>query len=248
VITSGEFSLLAAFVRSTRNAAAVTGSALIDSRRGPGSETDSRSMDVQVSRCAALKSQPDAQPSRYLQNVWGYGYVFVLTLPRSPDHRRPLLRPVALVAGLGVVFSGWLGFQSFWCSKACWGPGSAGPSGADGPQVALNLRLSSLALENAFPPSSHQCLQLGMGIPPASDQQRGFLGRKLDNTPQPAGGAQLKARTLSPLARCPQVVPTHGHGPGRLIELASRWSRSWLYAGIRPQLGWPPDLAGPPSR
>ena len=44
--------------------------------RGPDSVTDSRSMDVQVSRLRKLV-EPDAARPRYLQTVWGYGYVFV---------------------------------------------------------------------------------------------------------------------------------------------------------------------------
>lgn len=44
--------------------------------RGPASDTDSRSMDVQVSRVRKLIEADPARP-RYLQTVWGYGYVFV---------------------------------------------------------------------------------------------------------------------------------------------------------------------------
>ena len=49
---------------------------LIELARGPSSETDSRSMDVQVSRVRKL-IEPDPSRPRYLQTVWGYGYVFV---------------------------------------------------------------------------------------------------------------------------------------------------------------------------
>ncbi|MFN5697259.1 MAG: winged helix-turn-helix domain-containing protein, partial [Cyanobacteriota bacterium] len=49
---------------------------LIELARGPASETDSRSMDVQVSRLRRL-IEPDPARPRYLQTVWGYGYVFV---------------------------------------------------------------------------------------------------------------------------------------------------------------------------
>jgi two-component system phosphate regulon response regulator OmpR len=65
VITSGEFSLLT-----------LSRERLIELARGPGSDTDSRSMDVQVSRVRKLV-EPDPARPRYLQTVWGYGYVFV---------------------------------------------------------------------------------------------------------------------------------------------------------------------------
>ena len=74
VITSGEFSLLAAFVQHPHRP--LSRERLIELARGPGSETDSRSMDVQVSRVRKLV-EPDPTRPRYLQTVWGYGYVFV---------------------------------------------------------------------------------------------------------------------------------------------------------------------------
>ena len=73
-ITSGEFSLLAAFVQHPHRP--LSRERLIELARGPGSETDSRSMDVQVSRLRKL-IEPDPTRPRYLQTVWGYGYVFV---------------------------------------------------------------------------------------------------------------------------------------------------------------------------
>jgi len=74
VITSGEFSLLAAFVQHPHRP--LSRERLIELARGPGSETDSRSMDVQVSRVRKLVEPNPARP-RYVQTVWGYGYVFV---------------------------------------------------------------------------------------------------------------------------------------------------------------------------
>ena len=74
VITSGEFSLLAAFVQHPHRP--LSRERLIELARGPESETDSRSMDVQVSRVRKLV-EPDPPRPRYLQTVWGYGYVFV---------------------------------------------------------------------------------------------------------------------------------------------------------------------------
>ena len=74
VITSGEFSLLAAFVQHPHRP--LSRERLIEMARGPESDTDSRSMDVQVSRVRKLIEQDPSRP-RYLQTVWGYGYVFV---------------------------------------------------------------------------------------------------------------------------------------------------------------------------
>ena len=74
VITSGEFSLLAAFVQHPHRP--LSRERLIELARGPESDTDSRSMDVQVSRVRKLIEADPSRP-RYLQTVWGYGYVFV---------------------------------------------------------------------------------------------------------------------------------------------------------------------------
>lgn len=84
VITSGEFSLLAAFVQHPHRP--LSRERLIELARGPGSETDSRSMDVQVSRVRKLV-EPDPTRPRYIQTVWGYGYVFVPDgEPRTRKH------------------------------------------------------------------------------------------------------------------------------------------------------------------
>lgn len=73
-LTSGEFALLAAFVDHPHRP--LSRERLIELARGPASATDSRSMDVQISRLRRL-IEPDPTRPRYLQTVWGYGYVFV---------------------------------------------------------------------------------------------------------------------------------------------------------------------------
>jgi two-component system phosphate regulon response regulator OmpR len=73
-LTSGEFSLLAAFVQHPHRP--LSRERLIELARGPDCATDSRSMDVQVSRVRKLVEADPARP-RYVQTVWGYGYVFV---------------------------------------------------------------------------------------------------------------------------------------------------------------------------
>ncbi|MEO1004067.1 MAG: response regulator [Cyanobacteria bacterium J06638_7] len=73
-LTSGEFSLLLAFAQHPHRP--LSRERLIEISRGPNSETDSRSMDVQVSRLRRLVEDNPSQP-RHIQTVWGYGYVFV---------------------------------------------------------------------------------------------------------------------------------------------------------------------------
>ena len=73
-ITTGELSLLEAFVAHPHRP--LSRQRLIELARGPDSDTDGRSMDVQVSRLRRLV-EPDPSRPRYLQTVWGYGYVFV---------------------------------------------------------------------------------------------------------------------------------------------------------------------------
>ncbi|MFM7170416.1 MAG: response regulator [Cyanobium sp.] len=73
-ITSGEFALLAAFVQHPHRP--LSRERLIELARGPTSDTESRSMDVQISRLRKL-IEPDPARPRYVQTVWGYGYVFV---------------------------------------------------------------------------------------------------------------------------------------------------------------------------
>jgi two-component system osmolarity sensor histidine kinase EnvZ len=111
-----------------------------------------------------------------------------------------------------------------------------------GPQVALNLRLTELALER-FPPaavSQLSGLQLGVGEPPDPAPDLGFLGTVRDARLKDQA-AQLRLELCRRLPRCPLVVPTNGEARGVWIELASPLEPVWLYAGIRPQLGWPPD-------
>lgn len=73
-ITSGEFSLLLALARHPHHP--LSRERLIELARGPTSETDARSMDVQISRLRRLVEENPSQP-RHIQTVWGYGYVFV---------------------------------------------------------------------------------------------------------------------------------------------------------------------------
>ena len=73
-LTSGEFSLLLALAERPHRP--LSRQQLIDLARGPLSDTDCRSMDVQVSRLRRLLEDDPSRP-RWIQTVWGHGYVFV---------------------------------------------------------------------------------------------------------------------------------------------------------------------------
>ena len=84
VITSGEFGLLAAFVQNPHRP--LSRERLIELARGPSSDTDSRSMDVQVSRVRKLIEADPTKP-RYIQTVWGYGYVLFQMAPPAANNQ-----------------------------------------------------------------------------------------------------------------------------------------------------------------
>ena len=73
-LTTGEFSMLKAFVRHPRQP--LTRGKLALLARGREFEPYDRSLDVQVSRLRKLVEQEASAP-RYIQTVWGVGYVFV---------------------------------------------------------------------------------------------------------------------------------------------------------------------------
>lgn len=73
-LTSGEFALLAVFVRHARQA--LTRDRLLGLARGRDHEPFDRSVDVMVSRLRRL-IEADPKSPRYLQTVWGTGYVFI---------------------------------------------------------------------------------------------------------------------------------------------------------------------------
>ena len=73
-LTTGEFSMLKALVRHPRQP--LSREKLAQLARGREFEPFDRSLDVQVSRLRKLIEQDAASP-RYIQTVWGVGYVFV---------------------------------------------------------------------------------------------------------------------------------------------------------------------------
>ncbi len=73
-MTTGEFSMLKALVRHPRQP--LSRDKLAHLARGREFEPFDRSLDVQVSRLRKL-IEPDATQPRYIQTVWGVGYMFV---------------------------------------------------------------------------------------------------------------------------------------------------------------------------
>ncbi len=73
-LTTGEFSMLKALVRHPRQP--LSRDKLAQLARGREFEPFDRSLDVQVSRLRKM-IEPDPSAPRYIQTVWGVGYVFV---------------------------------------------------------------------------------------------------------------------------------------------------------------------------
>ena len=73
-LTSGEFALLNALVANARRP--MKRERLLELTRGDDSESFDRAIDVQIHRLRRLLEADPARP-RYLQTVWGVGYVFV---------------------------------------------------------------------------------------------------------------------------------------------------------------------------
>ena len=73
-LTTGEFSLLK--VLASHPSEPMSRDKLMDLARGREHESYDRSIDVQVSRLRKLLGE-DPQSPRYIQTVWGFGYVFI---------------------------------------------------------------------------------------------------------------------------------------------------------------------------
>ena len=82
-LTTGEFSVLKALLEHPRQPQ--SRERLMTLARGREQGPYDRAIDVQISRLRKLV-EPDPGSPRYLQTVWGFGYVFV---PDPPADRRP---------------------------------------------------------------------------------------------------------------------------------------------------------------
>ncbi len=78
-LTTGEYSVLKVMVERPRQP--LTRDQLMELARGREYEVFDRAIDVQISRLRKLVEEDPAHP-RYIQTVWGHGYVFV------PDGRK----------------------------------------------------------------------------------------------------------------------------------------------------------------
>jgi two-component system phosphate regulon response regulator OmpR len=73
-LTSGEFAVLKALITHSRET--LSRDKLMNLARGRDYSALERSIDVQVSRLRRMLEEDPAKP-RYIQTVWGLGYVFV---------------------------------------------------------------------------------------------------------------------------------------------------------------------------
>lgn len=73
-LSTGEFAVLKTFARHPR--VPLSRDKLMEMARGREYEAFDRSLDVQVSRLRKI-IEPDPSKPRYLQTVWGLGYVFI---------------------------------------------------------------------------------------------------------------------------------------------------------------------------
>jgi two-component system, OmpR family, phosphate regulon response regulator OmpR len=73
-LTTGEFAVMKAFARHPR--VPLSREKLMEMARGREYEAFDRSLDVQISRLRKLV-EPDPSKPRYIQTVWGLGYVFI---------------------------------------------------------------------------------------------------------------------------------------------------------------------------
>ncbi len=81
-LTTGEFAVMKAFARHPRQP--LSREKLMELARGREYEVFDRSLDVQISRLRKL-IEPDPSSPRYIQTVWGLGYVFI---PDDPPAAR----------------------------------------------------------------------------------------------------------------------------------------------------------------
>ena len=89
-LTTGEFSLLRVFAQHPRQSLARE--RLMMLARGRDHEVFDRAIDVQVSRLRKLV-EPDPANPRYIQTVWGFGYIYVPDSAPADEGAQPALRP-----------------------------------------------------------------------------------------------------------------------------------------------------------
>ena len=89
-LTTGEFAVMKAFARHPRQP--LSREKLMELARGREYEVFDRSLDVQISRLRKLIEADPSSP-RYIQTVWGLGYVFIPDGPPAATPVEPALQP-----------------------------------------------------------------------------------------------------------------------------------------------------------
>ena len=102
-LTTGEFSLIKVFVTHPRQPLAREKLMLL--ARGRDHDLFDRAIDVQVSRLRKLV-EPDPSNPRYIQTVWGFGYMFVPASPAPADATPVLHGAVTRVPGAAAADDG----------------------------------------------------------------------------------------------------------------------------------------------
>jgi two-component system phosphate regulon response regulator OmpR len=92
-LTTGEFAVLKVLLQHPRQP--LSRDKLMELARGREYEVFDRAIDVQVSRLRKLVEEDPSKP-RYIQTVWGFGYVFVRSrrqgVSEKPQYRIEMLR------------------------------------------------------------------------------------------------------------------------------------------------------------
>ena len=84
-LTTGEFSLLKILLQNPNQP--LSRDKLMSLARGRGHGPFDRAIDVQISRLRKLIEKDPTQP-RYLQTVWGFGYVFIPEENQKQTHSK----------------------------------------------------------------------------------------------------------------------------------------------------------------
>ena len=90
-LTTGEFAVMKAFARHPRQP--LSREKLMELARGREYEVFDRSLDVQISRLRKL-IETDPSTPRYIQTVWGLGYVFVPDGPPGTEVQAAVVEPI----------------------------------------------------------------------------------------------------------------------------------------------------------
>ena len=235
MITSGEFSLLLAFVQHPHRP--LSRVRLIELARGPGSDTDSRSMDVQVSRVRKLV-EPDPTVRATSRRSGAMATSSSRTeLPALAEMTRLVFwRPLVLQisAWSSLLLGSWL--LCLMLMQLLFGRELTRLQTLQlGRDLALNIRLTELTLEH-YPPAlikEFTGLDLVIAVqPPGPEQRENSNDDRL---------LELQKQLCERLSHCPMLLPAdsgedsedQGSGQQIWIELISPLEPVWLRSNYR---------------